>query len=66
MITAQGANEVAQFESIEQCLEAKAQITKHDSFCYQRKPVDIEQTMNHMTNMLARMKQGLDNIKEEK
>lgn len=60
IVTAQGATEVAQFNSVDECRQAKAQITQHDSFCYQRAPVDMDQVFDHMDKMLERMKKGLD------
>lgn len=65
IVTSQGATEVAQFNTVEECQQAKAQITQQDSFCYQRAPVDMDQVFDHMDRMLERMKKSLDRVKEE-
>lgn len=60
MITSQGSNEIATFNSLSECELAKSQIKKFDSFCYQKASVDIDQHMNHMLDMLNTMKQKMD------
>lgn len=65
LITSQGASEVAQFDSMEACEAAKSQITKNETFCYLRKPVDMDQVVDHMTGFLDRMKEKMDKLREE-
>lgn len=65
IVTSQGATEVAQFNTVEECQQAKAQIKQQDSFCYQRAPVDMDQVFDHMDKLFERMKKSLDRVKEE-
>ena len=65
LITSQGASEVAQFDSMKECELAKAQITRNETFCYVRKPVDMDQVFDHMTELLNHMKEKMDNLKEK-
>lgn len=66
LITSQGANEVATFDDMQSCEQARSQITQNDSFCYQRKPVDMDKAMDHMAEILSRMQEKLNALKEGK
>lgn len=67
LVTAQGATQIATFDSVEACNHAKAQIKNSDSFCYERAPINTDQAlddaMNHMSKMLTRMKKEMDTLR---
>ena len=42
LVTADGAWEIAEFDSLDACKEAKAEVTQQDTFCYKRDPISTE------------------------
>jgi hypothetical protein len=69
LVTSQGATELATFDSEEECLKAKAQITSSDSFCYKRGPFDPQDSLDQMSNILKQMaksmKEAMKEMKED-
>lgn len=65
LVTSNGASEIASFKDMESCMAAKSQIVEHDSFCFQRSPVDIDKSINEMTQILSKMSNGLKKAIEE-
>ena len=69
LVTSQGATELAIFDSEEECLKAKAQITSSDSFCYKRGPFDPQDSLDQMSNILKQMaksmKEAMKEMKED-
>lgn len=64
LVTSQGATEVAQFDTMNACVDAKAQLTNSETFCYVRKPVDVDQAFQHMDKILSKMQESLERVKE--
>ena len=64
LVTSQGASEVAQFDSMDACKQAKAQLTNSESFCYVRKPVDVDQACQHMDKILSKMQESMERVRE--
>ena len=46
LVTADGAWEIADFESMDACEKAKAEVTQQDTFCYKRIPIDAQAQLN--------------------
>ena len=42
LVTSDGAWEIAEFDSLDACKEAKAEVTQQDTFCYKRDPISTE------------------------
>lgn len=59
LVSSQGASEVAQFQDMESCMAAKAQIVENDSFCYKRGPMDHKAALDQMSEVLSQMAQSL-------
>lgn len=65
LVTSQGATELATFDSEQECMAAKAQITSSDSFCYKRGPFDPQDSLDQMSNILTQMAKGLKEAMKE-
>jgi hypothetical protein len=66
LVTSSGSYEVATFNTRAECLEAKAQVENFDSFCYEREPTNVDQAIDQLAEIMTKMKQKLDELKEEK
>jgi len=49
---------------MEACNQAKAQLTQSESFCYTRKPVDVDQAFQHMDKILSKMQESMNRVRE--
>ena len=66
LVTTTGSYEVAQFNTRAECMDAKAQITNYDSFCWEKEPTNIDHAIDQLAEIMSKMKQKLDELKEEK
>tara|TARA_B100000282_G_C31330392_1_gene308628 strand:- start:51 stop:323 length:273 start_codon:yes stop_codon:yes gene_type:complete len=46
LVTSDGAWEIAEFDTLDACKEAKAEVTQQDTFCYKRDPISQEAQLN--------------------
>tara|TARA_R100000388_G_scaffold69331_1_gene50163 strand:+ start:40 stop:312 length:273 start_codon:yes stop_codon:yes gene_type:complete len=46
LVTSEGAWEIADFDTLDACEKAKAEVTQQDTFCYKRDPVSQEAQLN--------------------
>lgn len=65
LVTTSGSYEVATFNTKAECLEAKAQVENFDSFCYEREPTNVDQAIDQLAEIMTKMKQKLDELKQE-
>ena len=42
LVTSEGAWEIANFDTVEECNKAKQEVVKSDTFCYKRDPISQE------------------------
>lgn len=59
-------NQDLKFNTIEECEKARTNIKYYESFCYQPPVVDIDSAMEQMGEIMQKMKQQLDAMKEPK
>lgn len=59
-------NQDLKFNTIEECEKARTNIKYYESFCYQPPVVDLDSAMDQMGQIMQKMKQQLDTMKEPK
>jgi hypothetical protein len=61
ILTANGPMEAHQFTSMVECTKVQATL-KSESFCAERKPVDINSSMDMMFNVMKNMKTRMEQL----
>ena len=59
-------NQDLKFNTIEECEVARSHIRNLESFCFQPPVVDLDSAMDQMGQIMQKMKQQLDAMKEPK
>lgn len=60
VVTAMGVTEAHQFSKLDDCNKASARIAQ--SFCVEKKPVDINVELDRMFEIMKRMKDRMDSL----
>jgi hypothetical protein len=58
VVTAMGATEAYQFSKLDDCNKASAKIAQ--SFCVEKKPVDVNVEIDKMFDIMKRMKEKME------
>ena len=66
LVTSTGIQSGPSFQSFEECEAVSANITKHETFCHYQAPVDMDAAIDRMGDILKRMAEKLNEVKNNK
>jgi hypothetical protein len=64
LVTANGVSEVAQFNNLDDCNIAKYQLTKAETFCYEKQAYELNQVFNQFEKLFERLQEGIGRLKK--
>ena len=65
LVTATGIQSGPSFQTYEECEAVSANIKTQETFCYHQEPVDIDGAIAQLGNIMNKMKQQLDETRQE-